>query len=1750
MRRRTLAASLFFLVLFFFVGISQGAESRLEAKGRVIDEDTGKAIQGVLIEIENASGGSGYSRARSDETGMFGFDDLPSGVSFNLYGEKEGYTSFRRLYWYVETGKEKEFITLKLRKEAVLKCRLKLSDNVTPVERARVTLKPMGWREGQFSVYEFERETGDNGVVTINRIPTGTYELIVEKAGYIRERLINISLLAGKTREMTVTLFRPASLSGRLLLKGDKTPLAGIPIIARGPGAGSATSNFNGVYSLRDLKPGTYGFTATKSGFRPYQSQTGIIVKEGEDIRGVDHFLTAEEEKVKIAVYQEVYPLKKEITFAVRAFRSEDFGLSFHHIPMQWYLKNPQAFHDLLLGETPLDRFKKVYNEQFGFERYRPYTWFTKKIKIAQPFEPGIYLVRATTSGAEDRNFIFVSNIGVVVKRGKGSLLAYALNFGTNQPEKGVDIFLLRGSPPGEVKKAKEKNLFKWILGLFTNNHILLKGKTDAKGIFRVERGITGSDILVAGLKQGQGIGVSESYRSSAEVFEGLKFYLYTDRPVYRPGHRVFFKGIVRVDEGKELRLKPLQDVEIELKDSGGRTVATLEKTTDDKGCLNGSFDLLPEAGHGRYTLWVKGPKARSVGHFFVQAYRKPDFKIDLATDKSAYVSDDTVTCRIHAAYFFGSPLANASVTYRIYQKMARRPHYRYWWEGEYYRTDGYQSLIRSGTSRTDAQGFVSVAFVPSPKSYDRTIIIEAEVAAPSGRKVSAKKTVLYNQSLYQIEITHLPCVHRLDRPLDMEVEIRDINGKPVQAAFTLSLEQEVWNPIRSRYEKPMMPLYTGAFETDAGGVARLGIPSGDLTPGYTRLLIAAVDPRGERVVRSAHLWLYDGLSSDFNYNYAGLELRLDREDYREGDTARLLVNSPVKKGTILFTMEGQSIIEHRVISMGARTLVIEIPVKKDYAPNVFLSVLQNEGNRLYHKKVSLNVAVEGKEIRIETAFDKKEYRPGEAAELNIRALDAAGKPVQGDFSVGVVDEAVYYIRPDHTVPIHSYFYAKRAPWVSTSYSFPIRYLGGAVKSRGSQSIRKDFRDTAFWVPDIATDQAGRATVRIPFPDNLTTWVATVRGHSAGNLFGEKREKALVTKPLITSLKPPRFFVEGDRTEVRAVNVNRTDDPLEEVRSLLEVAAPVFLLDSPEKTVQIPKQGTGQLTWRVLINKGRGETPIRVHTRAGVFGDGEECTVKVLDRGLPRVYHFSGRTVNNRARIEIPVPGEHALPVTSLELETTPHPALAGLTSLDYLASFPYGCVEQTLNSFVPLVCYSIALKDLGLSPDHLARVEGKIGSGLRKLEGFQASDGGFGWWKDSERDLYLTSLVLLGLSKVRETDPEQVGKIMKRAATYIRKQIRRTALRDLLAFGLYALSEAGYRDDVLVKTLKSGAGQMDALTLSLSTLALANHGMTEAARSCAEKLTRMLVNDRNGAYFQEPESYGHRLSVETTAYGLLALLRTFPDRPVINAVLDWLVLQKTGRYWISTKTTGVVISALSEYIRLKKDTISFADQTVSVSVNGRDVPDVRVSRLGILKGKGLVASLPSEDIVRGKNVVEIKAEKDLSYALKLETFLEADPIPPGISGCHLPLTKKVYAVNRVHDSRGNSRIMSRPLEKGERLSVGQEIRVEVRFTPGRDYRYFILEDGLPSGFEVVDFEKDSGTSWWSPCTHKERRDEKVVFFFDRLDKGRELRVEYILRSELNGDFYLPPARLYGMYRPDISSNSGSGKLIVGNPGR
>src|SRR5581483_8506591 len=188
--------------------------------------------------------------------------------------------------------------------------------------------------------------------------------------------------------------------------------------------------------------------------------------------------------------------------------------------------------------------------------------------------------------------------------------------------------------------------------------------------------------------------------------------------------------------------------------------------------------------------------------------------------------------------------------------------------------------------------------------------------------------------------------------------------------------------------------------------------------------------------------------------------------------------------------------------------------------------------------------------LSLEIIPNKKEYKPREAASYTVLARNANGSPAAGaEVSLGVVDEAVYSIRPENSGDIRRAFYGTRPNSVqtnfSTSYNFsgysgdkPVRiaknkrsYQLADFKNESQYAeptIRKEFKDTAFWQPDVITGADGKATVNFTLPDNLTTWRATARAVTADTKVGSGVGKVLARKDLILRLETPRFLTEGD----------------------------------------------------------------------------------------------------------------------------------------------------------------------------------------------------------------------------------------------------------------------------------------------------------------------------------------------------------------------------------------------------------------------------------------------------------------------------------------------------------------------------------------------------------------------------------------------------------------------------------------------
>ena len=283
-----------------------------------------------------------------------------------------------------------------------------------------------------------------------------------------------------------------------------------------------------------------------------------------------------------------------------------------------------------------------------------------------------------------------------------------------------------------------------------------------------------------------------------------------------------------------------------------------------------------------------------------------------------------------------------------------------------------------------------------------------------------------------------------------------------------------------------------------------------------------------------------------------------DKKSYVPGDTAHVLIVTGKDPASVLVTAEGNGLYSAQVIKSNGGSITVDVPIKPEYAPNFYVAATFIRGNKLYQGNKSLSVPPTQHELKVDLKPSKPQYQPGEAASYTIKATDASGKPVAAEFSLGVVDEAIYAIQPETVQPILKAFYGTIYSKVSTDTSLTYYFSGQAgkramelarVRPRKSLAqlkperlvqpkVRKAFPDTAYWIADVDTDSGGQATVKFNYPDAITSWRATTRGVTQDTKVGSAVENTIVRKNVMVRLVVPRFFRRGDEIVLSTIVQN------------------------------------------------------------------------------------------------------------------------------------------------------------------------------------------------------------------------------------------------------------------------------------------------------------------------------------------------------------------------------------------------------------------------------------------------------------------------------------------------------------------------------------------------------------------------------------------------------------------------------------
>jgi uncharacterized protein YfaS (alpha-2-macroglobulin family) len=387
-----------------------------------------------------------------------------------------------------------------------------------------------------------------------------------------------------------------------------------------------------------------------------------------------------------------------------------------------------------------------------------------------------------------------------------------------------------------------------------------------------------------------------------------------------------------------------------------------------------------------------------------------------------------------------------------------------------------------------------------------------------------------------------------------------------------------------------------GDLTTDANGKYRLAFvpPRG----GSYRVDAQGRDARGNRVLGQTWLWVSDHsqfLAWRFDNNDR-IELVLDKKEYRVGDTAKVLIQSPYEKATALVTLERGKILSRRLVALDSNSATIEIPITDNHFPNVYVGVVlipqggMPDGIPSFKMGLeNIKVVSDAKNLNVSVAAAKEKYAPQDKAVFNLKTTDASGKPVSAEVSLSVVDKAVLALAQNFGFDIVQAFYGKRDLAVKTSQSLTVflarvnqrEDFGGG--GGGGEEPRKEFPDIAYWNPAIVTDANGNASVEVKLPDNLTTWTAIANGVTAQTQVGKGTGDTVVTKDLIVRPVLPRFFNVGDQATIGAIIRNSTERAQ---NVTVAISATTISLASPlTRTLTISAGQSATVSWVANVPK-------------------------------------------------------------------------------------------------------------------------------------------------------------------------------------------------------------------------------------------------------------------------------------------------------------------------------------------------------------------------------------------------------------------------------------------------------------------------------------------------------------------------------------------------------------------------------------
>ncbi len=1320
----------------------------------------------------------------------------------------------------------------------------------------------------------------------------------------------------------------------------------------------------------------------------------------------------------------------------------------------------------------------------------------------------GENVYRIINKASVSKNLIF-SNIALSAQNLNKQLVVHARDFSKNEALENVKIELV----------SKQ-------------NQILQSQNTDSNGDAKFQIQEDDEILYILASKENQISVLRFSNPLSTDGYdvegdqnhEKIKAFIYTDRGVYRAGDSVHLSVVAR--ENTNPLKHPINFTLINPKNQKIIENQILKSQNDiyytqinlDKNAINGLY---------RANFNIAGVEFSK--DILVQSVVPNRIKVELNADENRSLDDGSLNYELSSKYLFGALASNLKYQSVVYFSPKNYHNSKY---KDYIFTNP-SSLIISASAddkgNLDEKGRVqSSVEIPenilNSQGYNFNARIVSEVFEKGGRSVKAVKDVNLNRYDYFVGMKALANSYVSEgETIDFYAIVSDLKEKLVSGK---TLEYRIYqNDYYWWWDYDSYDEFLRSIKQDTN--TKL-IEKGELTSSsepmkfsfntsnyYGQMFIELIDKESE-VSTGQSFYVSSWGEPSYADVVSSLKIKSDKNKYKIGQSAKIEFESVAGAKALITLSSNSKIIDRFVMDTQDKSTSIELAMKKEYAPNIYVSVsLFQDYNKIDNDRalrlfgvIPLYVEDENTKLDLELKTPDK-ILPNSNFEIEIQSKDKRAF----NYTVAIVDEGLLDLTDFKTPDIWKGFYAKTGFTLKTydTYSQIIpkftggdSVLGGLRVDKNRDDSAQRFKPVALFNTPARSDETGFAKLKFKMPSYMGS-VRVMVVANENDAYGSVSKDIQVSAPLVMLETLPRTLKIGDNFTL-LTQIFKTENRIKNATLSVRSKNSLIKISPDTQTIDFKSATNLEVMMDANVSDNRiGKELLEFELKSEDYTYKNEIEIDI--KPINAYTYENNTSLIKAGESKEFIIKDYILGTTNATLKLSPTPILDMDKRIKYLLNYPYGCIEQTTSAVLP----QLFLDKFSTEFDKQKAIN-NINAAIERYGNFQTADGGFAYWQGGDESNawgsnYAGMFLILAKQNGYFVPDSMYERWLKYEQNFVQKSVYRDYMMDIKANSLYLLAMAK----------KPNISEMNLLYDNLNTLsteakwqlaaAYKLAGVEDTAKQIASKIS--IEPDSKYSFY----TYGSLVRDEAIIANAYKQIYGTNNEELLQKISDTLL----SKDYLSTQSTGYALYALAMGANLENMNENFMDATLKIDDQAYTINQNQMQIFSFNDEKAIVSA--NKDIFVSFGVEGVKASENSVFSNKIS------------------LDRAFY------DEKGN-KISPSEIGSGQTFYM----RISVSLNEGANYVSNIaLTQILPSGWEVSNTLLDDNTPSFiknSNYDFIDVRDDKIMWFFG-LNKNRTHHFYIKLNAITPGSYTLSGAYAEAMYDDTYRALSESEKVVV-----